>query len=60
MHDGWYSVDHNVLGVSVQFVDMPSANLITVALGLQRAESGKAKESAIQIERILARYVIDC
>ena len=55
-HDGWDSVDHDILGVSLHFVDPEDWMMIKVAIGLKVLEKGKtAVEQASQINEILLR-----
>ena len=58
MQDGWDSKDHDICGVSIQFADPDTFQLITSAVGLQRCSSKKAVPMANQIEKILLRFGI--
>ena len=55
-HDGWDSVDSDVLGVSLHFVNPIEWRMIRIAIGLQVFLKGKtALKLAEQINVILKR-----
>ena len=54
-HDGWDSVDHDILGVCVHFVVPGYWRMINVAVGLKRIRSKKSKSVAKAIHIILER-----
>ena len=58
LHDGWDSKDNDILGCSIQFADYDTGKVVTLAAGLQRTPSKKAREGADHIERMLYRYGI--
>ena len=54
-HDGWDLKDHDILGVSICFVDPIQGKIFCAAVGLQRMSSKKAVDVANQIKSILER-----
>jgi hypothetical protein len=54
-HDGWDSVDHHVLGVSIHFIKPSSWIEVSLAVGLQRVNSKKSADMVIAISNILNR-----
>ena len=57
-HDGWDSLDHDILGVSLHFIVPGHYNVINVAVGLKRIRSKKSVATSNAILVILERYVI--
>lgn len=56
-HDGWDSLDHDVLGVSLHFIVPVHWKVINLAVGLKRIRSKKSVETSNAILIILKRYV---
>lgn len=54
-HDGWDSVDHDVLGVSLHLIVPGYWKVIKLAVGLKRVKSKKSKQTADAILMILSR-----
>lgn len=57
-HDGWDSIDHDILGVSLHFIVPGHWNVINVAVGLKRIHSKKSVETSDVILSILKRYAM--
>ena len=53
MHDGWDSKDHDCLGVSIQFVDPITTQLVTLAVGIKRVQDKSAISISDKIMLIL-------
>ena len=56
-HDGWDSLEHDVLGVSLHFIVPVYWKVINVAVGLKRIRSKKSIDTCNAILLILKRYV---
>jgi hypothetical protein len=56
-HDGWDSLEHDVLGVSLHFIVPVHSKVINVAVGLKRIRSKKSIDTCDAILIILKRYV---
>lgn len=56
-HDGWDSLEHDVLGVSLHFIVPVYWKVINVAVGLKNIRSKKLLDTADAILLILKRYV---
>lgn len=56
-HDGWDSLEHDVLGVSLHFIIPVHWKVINVAVGLKRIRSKKSIDTCNAILIILKRYV---
>ena len=54
-HDGWDSLDHDVLGVSLHFIVPVYWKVINVAVGLKRIRSKKSVDTSNVILLILKR-----
>jgi hypothetical protein len=57
-HDGWDSLDHDILGVSLHFIVPGHWKVINVAVGLKRIRSKKSVATSNAILVILERFVI--
>jgi hypothetical protein len=55
-HDGWDSLEHDVLGVSLNFIVPVHWKVINVAVGLKRIRSKKSIDTCNAILLILRRY----
>lgn len=55
-HDGWDSIDHDVLGVCVHFIIPGYYRVVNLAAGLKRIKSKKSIATAQAIFIILERY----
>jgi hypothetical protein len=54
-HDGWDSKDHDVLGVSIHFIDPNDWTEINLAIGLRRMSSKKSSDVVTAISEMLYR-----
>jgi hypothetical protein len=55
-HDGWDSIEHDVLGVSLHLIVPGFWKVIKLAVGLKRIKSKKSVQTAEAILIILSRY----
>ena len=54
-HNGWDSKDHDMIGVSIHFIDVKTKQKRTIAVGLQRLYSKKSVDVANHVLNILLR-----
>ena len=54
-HNGWDSKDHDMIGVSIHFIDVKTKQKHTIAAGLQRLYSKKSIDAANHVLNILLR-----
>ena len=57
-HNGWDSKDHDMIGVSIHFIDILRKKKRTIAIGLQRLYSKKSVDVAQHVLKILFRYMV--